>query len=132
MRYWTVKGQGNFGCYNVDECLVGHIATDQSIPDWYIVLETQDFKFYFGTLFGKDTSVQGNKCAHIHTYRDGFVYVLPMRSKSGAVDSLVDVVKDISITNEINCGKALEHIVANTDLMRKARKYNIHISFTYP
>ena len=43
---------------------------------------------------------------------------------------LGNVVKDIGITNEIRCDNDLEQVKKNTEFMRKARNYNIHVYTT--
>ena len=55
-----------------------------------------------------------------------------MRSKPGAGDSLVNVLKDIVIVDEINCDNTLEKLRLSLDSMIKSRKYNIHVSSTEP
>ena len=55
-----------------------------------------------------------------------------MMSKSGVGDSLGNVVNDIGIINEIHCDKIMEKLVMNAEIMSKARKYNIHVSYGEP
>ena len=100
MGYCPGKDQGNFGSHDTDECQVSHIATDQEI--------TYRFIIYTDTLFSDDTSVQGNKYDQLYADGGGSVHVFPMRSKSGAGDSLRNLVNDVRIMNEIHCDKALE------------------------
>ena len=57
--------------------------------------------------------MQDNKCAQLYTDGGRFVHAFPMRSKCGAGDSLVNLVKDIGIMNEIHCNNALEQVGMN-------------------
>ena len=89
-------------------------------------------KLFTDTLFADDTSVQGNKCAHIYADGDGFVHILPMRSKLRAGVSVGNVVKYIGAMNEIHCDNTLEQVGKNSEFMKNTRNYNIHVSSIKP
>ena len=89
-------------------------------------------KFYTDNIFSDDTSVRGNKCAHIYADGDGFVHILPMRSKLRAGVSVGNVVKYIGAMNEIHCDNTLEQVGKNSEFMKNTRNYNIHVSSIKP
>ena len=89
-------------------------------------------KLFTDTLFADDTSVRGNKCAHIYADGDGFVHILPMRSKLRAGVSVGNVVKYIGAMNEIHCDNTLEQVGKNSEFMKNTRNYNIHVSSIKP
>ena len=89
-------------------------------------------KLYTDTIFSVDTYVKDNKCSQLYTDGGIFSHALTMMSKYGAGESLVNVVKDIGIMNEIHCNNALEQVGMNAWFMSKAGKYNSCVFTTDP
>ena len=56
--------------------------------------------FYIDTLFAKEKSIVGNKCAQI--FADGeFVQIIPMRYKLESGTTLYRINRDVRVANEI-------------------------------
>ena len=66
--------------------------------------------FYIGTLFAKDKSIVGNKCAQIFTDRE-FLKRIPMRSKSEAGTTLDRINRDTGVENEIFMDNAADQTI---------------------
>ena len=87
-------------------------------------------KFYTDTLFSKQVSVNGNKCAQLFTDGEGAVIIYPMKSKSQAGQMLTAFTQDVGIPNELVMDGASEQTGTNTEMMKEIRRKQIKLHIT--
>jgi hypothetical protein len=78
-------------------------------------------KWYLDTLIAKVKSLLGNKCANMLT-NGKYTKVVPMASRKGAVESLIDFTDDVGILETLVMDGATEFTGKHTDFIKQARK----------
>lgn len=95
-------------------------------------LRILDCKIYTDTLFAKEKSISGNKCAQIFTDGSGFVFVYPMKLKSEAGDAMNVMTRDIGVPREVFSDNAFEEIGSNTEFQKCLNRCIIDYRRTEP
>lgn len=85
---------------------------------------------YSDTLFSKDTSIRGYKCAQLFTTAKHHTVIFPMKSKADAYQSLDEYAYTIGIPNPIITDNAGEEY--GDEWRRVTKKYLMHQRFTEP
>ena len=88
--------------------------------------------WYTDTLFAKEKSITGNKCAQMFTDGDGFAYVHPMKSKSQAGEALNKVTLNVGVPNCIISDGTKEETEDNTGFAKVLKRYHIDNRTTEP
>lgn len=89
-------------------------------------------KFFTDTLFSKSKSIIGNICAQIYTNAEGFIFVIPIASKSEAGTTLDEFAQDVGIPNELVFDGASEQIGRKTHFMKSVKHYRIDWKLSEP
>jgi hypothetical protein len=82
------------------------------------------------TLFSKQPSLQGNKCAQVFSTDNGWVRAYPLKKKSEAHDALSLLFQREGVPNAMVMDGALEQVQG--EFRRKCRQAAVHVKQTEP
>ena len=89
-------------------------------------------EFYTDTVFTKIKSLNQCTCFQLWTDGNGFIYVVPLRSKKDIVNSLNNVVENVGIPRKIISDGASEEVGENSRFHKRVRYLNIATHRTEP